>query len=66
MFCGICYFIMWVVGYKPFGEGNLIQAAGLHTVLQGEAAAHLHGAGDRQFLGNIQVGFTIKGKLIFT
>ena len=24
MFCGICYFIMWVVGYEPFGKGNLI------------------------------------------
>ena len=20
MFCGICYFIMWIVGYKPFGD----------------------------------------------
>lgn len=24
MFCGICYFIMWVVGYKPFGEDHFI------------------------------------------
>ncbi len=24
MFCGICYFVMWIVGYKPFGEDNFI------------------------------------------
>ena len=24
MFCGICYFIMWLVGYKPFGEDHFI------------------------------------------
>ena len=24
MFCGICYFIMWCVGYKPFGEDHFI------------------------------------------
>ncbi len=24
MFCGACYFIMWLVGYKPFGEDHFI------------------------------------------
>lgn len=24
MFCGACYFIMWIVGYKPFGEDHFI------------------------------------------
>ncbi len=24
MFCGISYFIMWIVGYKPFGEDKFI------------------------------------------
>lgn len=24
MFCGICYFIMWLVGYKPFGEDHFL------------------------------------------
>lgn len=24
MFCGLCYFIMWIVGYKPFGEDHFI------------------------------------------
>ncbi|MBQ3046025.1 MAG: MFS transporter [Clostridia bacterium] len=24
MFCGICYFIMWCVGYQPFGKDKLI------------------------------------------
>lgn len=24
MFCGICYFVMWLVGYKPFGEDHFV------------------------------------------
>ena len=24
MFCGLCYFVMWIIGYKPFGEDHLI------------------------------------------
>ncbi len=24
MFCGLCYFVMWIVGYKPFGEDKFI------------------------------------------
>lgn len=24
MFCGICYFIMWAVGYRPFGEDHFV------------------------------------------
>lgn len=24
MFCGACYFVMWLVGYKPFGEKHFI------------------------------------------
>ena len=24
MFCGACYFIMWLIGYKPFGEDHFI------------------------------------------